>query len=108
MRERELYQQIIEYLTLRGCYVWRNSTGGRGRYRFGKKGAADILGVASWGQAIAIECKSEKGKLSQEQIEFLDELRNRGAIVIVARYLENVIVEYNEVIERRGNGKIEV
>lgn len=108
MSERELYQQIIDYLTLRGCYVWRNSTGGRGRYRFGKKGAADILGVTPWGQAIAIECKSDKGKLSQEQIEFLDELRKRGAIVIIAKYLWDVITEYDEAIKRRCNGKTEV
>jgi len=91
MSERNLYQQIIDYLTLRGCYVWRNSTGARGRYRFGKKGAADILGVDPRGRAIAIECKLKDGRLSQEQIEFLSEHRRRGGLSIVACDLDDVI-----------------
>ena len=96
MSERDLYQQIIEYLSLRGCYVWRNSTGARGKYRFGKKGGADILGVTPRGRAIAVECKSDTGELSLDQEVFLVEFKERGAITIVARSLDDVITAYGQ------------
>jgi 4-aminobutyrate aminotransferase-like enzyme len=97
MSERDIYQPIIDYLTIQGCFVWRNSTGARGRYRFGKKGAPDIIGVTSKGRAIGVECKSKGKELSEDQKTFIEELRKRGAIVIIAYSLDDVIIKFEEV-----------
>jgi hypothetical protein len=91
MSEKHLYQQIIHYLNLCGCYAYRASTGCRGNYRFGKKGQCDITGCTATGRRIEIEVKTEVGVLSDEQILFMAEMKKRGAIVILARSLDDVI-----------------
>ena len=81
---------ILEYLDLRGFFAWSNTTGALkvrpGQLiRFGKTGSADILGCLPDGRFLAIECKSEKGRLSEAQKAFLNEITRLGGIAIVAR-----------------------
>lgn len=54
------------------------------------RGTADILGLLDDGTFLAVEVKSEKGRLSPEQKVFLSEVKLRGALAIVARSVEDV------------------
>jgi hypothetical protein len=73
---------------IHGCRVWRNTTGfveteGR-KIRYGlAPGSADLIGSA-WGRALAIETKSERGRLSADQETWLEVVRGLGWIVVVA------------------------
>lgn len=97
--ESDIQKQIIEYLNLKGHYVWRNNTGGtpyiyKGKQRFihyGKKGSSDILGVAKDGKIIAIEVKRPGNNLTPEQTWFLGEINGRGGYGIFAYSLDDVI-----------------
>ncbi len=97
MKETHLVQQIIQYLNFRGHYVWRNNTGatragkfGERFIRYGKPGSSDVLGVEKGtGRFIAIEAK-DKTKVTPLQEEFLNEVKSRGGIGIVAYKLEDV------------------
>src|SRR5580765_188267 len=81
--EGELVKAALEYLSMRGCYVWRNNTGaykpeGSDRYvRYGYRGSSDILGVtgAPHGRIVCVEVKSEFGRISAYQEAFLAEIR---------------------------------
>jgi hypothetical protein len=56
-------------------------------------GLPDILGILKKnpGKLFAIEIKSEKGKLSDDQRKWIYNLESAGAFVIIARDLETVI-----------------
>lgn len=78
-----------------GAYMWRNNTGGlydkHGRFiRYGLcNGSSDLIGV--WrGKFVAIEVKTHKGRLSDEQERFLGWVREKGGIAFVARSPEDV------------------
>jgi penicillin-binding protein-related factor A (putative recombinase) len=63
--------------------------------KYSEKGSADILGIWS-GYFLAIECKSEKGRVSEHQDAWLKVMASLGAICIVARSLEDVIMALGE------------
>lgn len=110
-REKDVIRQILYYLQCRNIKAWRNQSGmiaipqaGR-RARMihmGMPGVADIIGflpndfgvsagnTGNAGKILAIECKSDKGKLSPAQAEFLESVRVAGGIAIVAREIEDV------------------
>jgi hypothetical protein len=95
-KEKETQKAILEYLTYRGHYCWRNSTGAFSNekkhfYRFGKKGSADIIGISREGKGIAVEVKSTGKKPTPEQIEFIREFRVRGGIGLVAYSVDDCI-----------------
>lgn len=85
--ESEVLKQCLEYLQLRGFYVWRNNTGstkiGRRFIRFGYPGSSDILGILPNGKFLAVECKKEKGGiLSDKQVEFLNRIKENGGVAV--------------------------
>lgn len=74
--ESQVVQDVINYLSIRGCLAWRNNTGG-GRFQnkgsntvryvqFSAPGAADVFAVYR-GYFLAFECKTELGTVSEEQ-----------------------------------------
>ena len=89
--EAPVLSGCLRYLEARGIYHWRNSTGaaqiGPGRFmRFGKKGSSDILGILPGGRMLCVECKApNRGRLSPEQKQFLEEVREAGALALVVR-----------------------
>lgn len=101
--EGKIVKDILEYLELPhlGVFAWRNSTGAgylndghnkRSRFvRFGKVGSSDILGVFNDGRMLAIECKTEKGEATYEQLKFLAEVTKRHGIAFIARSVDDVI-----------------
>ena len=89
--EGRILADCLQYLQVRGIFHWRNSTGavriGPGRFmRFGKVGSSDILGVLPPnGRLLCVECKSESGRLSTEQKQFLADVQELGALAVVVR-----------------------
>jgi len=102
MNEVDLYKPIIEFVNSTGSYAYRNSVGGRGRYRFGKKGQADISGIIFkptdkklHGRRLEIEVKkSANDELREDQEIFLFDIRSRGGITMVVTSLDEVIAEF--------------
>lgn len=96
---------ILRYLGMRGdCLFWKVKTTGTydaklGRYRVSsplyRKGVADIICVYK-GQPLAIEVKSEKGRLSVEQQLFLKEFVEHGGRALVARSVEHVMKFFSQ------------
>jgi hypothetical protein len=70
--------------------AWNNPTGtvriAPDRWlHFGKKGSADIIGCLPGGKFLAVEVKAPGGRLSPEQREFLETVRQQGGLALVAR-----------------------
>lgn len=97
MRESEILKHCLLAAAESGAYAWRNNRGmfmsidGKRRYRAGLecKGASDIIGLYK-GRFLAIECKTEKGRLSQDQKKFLDLVRSIGGIAFTAKCADDV------------------
>lgn len=86
--EDDVKKEVIQYLNILGIFFWRNNTG---RYRegsrwisYGKVGSSDILAIyPDTGQLWAIELKKPGGELSDEQIQFLLDIRANGGVASV-------------------------
>lgn len=85
---------IMEFLGLQGIYAWRSNSGalhGGGRLvRYGKPGAADIIGILPGGRFLAIECKAKGEKPTDLQREFIAAIQAHGGLAIVARSVFDV------------------
>lgn len=88
--------------------LWRNQVGiaiypGGQRVPYGLcRGASDLIGIRSLlitpelvgttiGQFTALEVKSKRGRLSQEQLLFLNLVRAKGGLAFHARSLEEAM-----------------
>jgi len=91
LSEHEIQKEILETLQGIGVYCWRSNVGRKHNMVFGKKGSADITGIIKGGIRLEIEVKDAKGKVSEEQQEFLDTIKKFGGIALVARGLDDVI-----------------
>jgi len=89
----ELNSSIIQYLTYRGYFVWRENSGAylaHGRMiRYGYPGIPDIIGMSPVGQFIGIETKIDD-KISDSQLLFHQAVRGHGGLIVVPRSLEEV------------------
>lgn len=59
--------------------------------RFGFPGMADITGQLRAGRRLEIECKSDSGKPTDDQIAFLDAVNGAGGVAFVARSVDDVV-----------------
>ena len=86
--ESRLVYQIMQTLGRHGA-VYRCNAGavklGGGRwFRAMPKGFADVMLVLPGGRVAFVECKADKGRLSDEQERFLERMRSLGALACVA------------------------
>ncbi len=100
--EKEIELEILTWLNLQQrCKAWKNKSQGtfdpykkvfrKNGGKFTEKGTSDILGI--WrGKMLCIEVKSAKGRLRPEQKDFLQAMANLGAICMIARSLQDVIL----------------
>lgn len=97
--EKQIQNSIIDYLLLKGHFVWRNNSGvvqaqykGKTRmWRAGVRGGSDILGICkSGGKFIAIECKKKGNTTTFIQDEFLRKIKELGGYAIIAYSIEDV------------------
>lgn len=99
MKEMMLVKQIVDYLNYRGHFVQRTNSGVvrteyKGRtnvIRLAHAGTSDITGCSKDGRFIAIEAKIKPNKPTALQEAYLDEIRKRGGIALVAYDLDDVI-----------------
>lgn len=91
MSETDLVKQIIEYLTICGVDVWRQNTGGRTTFRWGKKGSGDISGILPDGRRLEIECKSKGKAQSEDQKDFHAMIEKNGGVYILAYSIADVL-----------------
>ncbi len=95
MRESAIQAQILQYLTLKGIFHYRNNSGGfkdanNHFYRFGALGSPDIICVVK-GQFVGIEVKASGGKQSDHQISFQKRLEAAGGRYLLIYSLEDLI-----------------
>jgi len=83
-------RQIRDYLNALGIYHRVIQLGGIGGRSNSGKGISDIIGVLKDGRFLAIEIKTQQGRLSEEQREFLDSVSRSGGLAFVARSLDDV------------------
>ncbi len=96
--EKQIENQILEYLKFRSVMAWKVKSVGtydaklrvfRKPSPYYRKGVSDILGIFR-GKPLAIEVKSIKGRTSPEQRAFLEDFAREGGIAMVARSIEDV------------------
>lgn len=91
MTEHEIQKEIMDFLQQIGVKCWRNNVGRKHNLYFGLKGSGDILGITNklfkkgQGKFLSIEVKGEKGKISDEQKEFMFMVNKAGGVAIVAK-----------------------
>jgi hypothetical protein len=98
MKESELLSFALTCLKQSGLVCWRvpngpvtHSINGRMIRKCSPiKGFPDLAGVLPNGKFFAVELKSEKGRLSPEQIEWITKLNYSGAIAVVLRSKDEI------------------
>jgi Holliday junction resolvase len=86
MKEKEITTQIRNVLKLYGVFHWKvfQSLGAT-------PGVPDILGILPGGRMLAIEVKTERGKLSPHQERFIKNINDNGGLAFVARSFDDVV-----------------
>lgn len=89
-----LTKAIRDVLTLHGWYVWKNgasaiSIGGR-FVRTGTVGLPDLMALKNR-TLLAVEVKAGRDTVKPEQAETMMQLKTHGAIVVVARSVDDVL-----------------
>ena len=98
MKESELLSFAMSTLKNCGILCWRVQNQASMHQINGKmimkrspiKGFPDIAGVFPNGKFFAIELKTEKGRLSPEQTEWITKLNMSGAMAIVLRSTDEI------------------
>ena len=86
--ENKVVQACLRWLKDRNIFAWRNNTGtawiGDRPIRYGLVGSADILGLLPDGRFLAVECKSEKGRQSDTQKTFEENITTNKGVYVLA------------------------
>lgn len=100
MKEKAIENNILSFLKLKGLFCWKVESQGtydaaKGIYRRKNSvhrllGVSDIIGLLPNGRLFACEVKSEKGRLSEHQKLFLENIKANGGVGFVARSIEDV------------------
>jgi hypothetical protein len=100
----ETTKQILHFLFLKKIYAWRNNTTGiplpNGGFRpAAKKGTSDILGfIPPNGRFLAIEVKTGKDRLREEQIGFIQSVKDSGGIALVVKDFDEFLAQWNALV----------
>ena len=93
--EARIQKSIIDWLEYHGAIALRTNAGmirtqNGSMVRVGEAGTSDI--TCCWfGQFVAIEVKTPKGKVTDLQQAYLDRVNTAGGIAFVARSLDDVV-----------------
>ena len=107
MSETQLVRSVLSYLSLRpDTQAWRCNSGkvftvhpsrlcGRCKRKgywltLAPAGTPDIIGYQDGGRFLGIECKTDEGKLREDQELWLHKAGNRGCQVMVAHSIDEV------------------
>lgn len=99
--EKQVVNSCMQYLMLKNYLVIRNNTGAivikgennkkKRMIRFGSVGSSDIIACSPDGRFVAIECKKKGGKLTAYQEKFLNDVKEKNGIAIVAYSVDDLI-----------------
>ena len=99
IKEKEIQNAILDYLAHCPGKFWTNASTGiydpvkkcfRRTPRHFVAGVSDILGVLPDGTFVAIEVKTAKGRVSENQKKFLEDIQRCNGIAFVARSIDDV------------------
>lgn len=97
IKEADVLKACIQYLEFSPFFAWRSNNTGiwnakQKSYIFhGTKGVPDIIAIEpNSGRFIGIEVKGPKGKLSEHQKAFSDNVNNSNAYYCVVRSVEEL------------------
>lgn len=100
LSEKTIENHILIYLKSRGIFAWKNQSVGvfdpvkkiyrKSKNPFHLNGTSDIIGIYK-GKMLAIEVKSNRGVVSEEQKEFINNINKLGGIAFIARSLDDVV-----------------
>lgn len=106
LSEKDIQKSILDYLRLKKYVAFKHHSTGSGVrngqtffFAHSEKGISDIIGCSKEGRFIAIEVKKPGGKPSEEQLEFLEGVRQCGGIAILAYSLDDVIGKVDDARE---------
>ena len=100
--EKDIQKVILEWLTLKKYFCWRNNTGatpfqkkGGGNYfvRYGLVGSGDILGLTKTGRFFSIEVKAPGKKPTESQLNFMQAINENGGLAFTAHCLNDVEIK---------------
>lgn len=110
MRESDIQNAIMIALSAAGCTVFRNNvgTGWQGRMSRTKGGSvilddprplhaglcvgsSDVIGITADGRFLAVEVKTPTGRVTEDQIRFINAVRLKGGVAGVARSVEDAL-----------------
>jgi hypothetical protein len=100
--EQSIQSAILALLRAYGIFCWKNNTAGiyvKARNTYipsHAPGVADILGVLKDGRFLAVEVKSEKGRVSPHQQQFINMINQNGGLAFVAHSVEEVQEQLHE------------
>jgi VRR-NUC domain-containing protein len=78
-------ESALKELTWRGYNVWRqNNIAVRGRKFIGRLGVSDLIGITKDGRWVACEIKTINDFLSEDQKNFLNDVKKAGGISLIA------------------------
>lgn len=88
--ESAIVKACLEWLHAHGIWAWRqNAAVVPGRRFNGMPGQADIIGLVSracaGGRFLAVECKTETGRLTEDQVVFLNRVKAHDGLAVVVR-----------------------
>jgi hypothetical protein len=94
-------ESAIKELTWRGYNCWRqNNIAVRRRTFIGRYGVSDIMGFCKkTGRIVTVEVKTVGDRLSDDQIKFLNDVKNAGGLAYLA------VQSGNQVELREWEGK---
>ena len=105
MSESKLVTAILSLSALMpDVELWRNNSGMRGHTRFGLHsrkrltGSPDIVGIVA-GRFIGLECKTADGTVSDEQRDFMADIRVAGGYAAVVRSMSDALEAIQEARE---------
>jgi hypothetical protein len=96
--EKETQRAVLDYLTAKNIFHWRNNTGavvatykGKERFmRYGAVGSPDVFALRN-GTLYGLEIKDERGVVSDNQKEFGRKMTDAGGVYVVIRNVDEVI-----------------
>jgi len=110
MRESDIQNLILMALSDAGCKVWRQNvgvgwTGDASRTRDGNviiknarplhaglcRGSSDIIGLTPDGRFLAVEVKTQHGRVTPEQENFIARVGQQGGVAGVCRSVDDAL-----------------
>lgn len=97
MKEKDIQKQVMDFLRLKGFLVVKFPSVGIYKQKTNsyipqsRRGISDLLACSPKGRFIAIEIKCGKNKVSQEQQDFIDEVKKKNGFAFTAYSLDDVI-----------------